>query len=364
MAQHNLLYYPSYVPSPAWLKLQLLFWDSVYRIVPKPMQTQYGDDFIEATFGIDPKWAPALSPEDSDLYYFEQHQSSIQRAFEQISSTSKLQYLPSDLAYGVHPGKSLEWVFDSLSKLGLSSKVPIEHPELMDKHYMVHPEAGKLILSCLASNLARRRNFAPITDQESQFFLTAANEVNRNLADRPSSSITASLGLTILHTLVPSNLDQLSFHDVISLRDDYGDLRKAFHEVVSKLSDKFGLEDIIDRQQADLMIQECVHEYLNEYERFNSVTKRSIRVVTDWRTQSFGSFLGMLGTYLAGGRTAGIVVGLGAASLTLANQLFSNKEKSDLEKSFHFIQQLNSEINASNNLVGIKPFLIGVRLGE
>ena len=34
-APHYALYYPRYAPNPDWLRLQLLFWDSVFRIVPE-----------------------------------------------------------------------------------------------------------------------------------------------------------------------------------------------------------------------------------------------------------------------------------------------------------------------------------------
>lgn len=364
MGQHTLLYYPSYLPNPDWLKLQLLLWDSVHRIVPQAMQQQYGDECVSERLGIDPKWAPAVSPNYSDLSYFDRHRPSIEMAFRQIRATASPDYESAEALYGVHPQKAPEWVFQALFDLGLGNKEPEKHRRWTEEHYMVHPEAGKLILSCLASNVAHRRNFAPITNEESQFYLTAANEVNRTLSDRKNSSMTASLGMLVLKTLVPTNLHRLSFADVISLRDEYGDLRRAFHSVITKITDKFGLEKIIDKDQANATLEECVSEYTKEYDRFNSVTRKTIRTITDWKTQSSAASVGALGAYLAGGPLGAVIFTLGAAGFALAGMLLSDKEKSDMTKSFHYIQRLDEEMDLKRNLFAIKPLVRGVRLGE
>lgn len=364
MSQHNLLYYPSYVPDPGWLKTQLLFWDSIQRIVPYSMQEQYGDDYIAMRFRIDPKWAPPISPDYSDLSYFDKHKSSIERAFEQIRATDGATYEDAKSVFGVHPAKAPEWVFDTLLRLGLGKEQPEQHGEWVQNHYVVHPEAGKLILSCLASNVAHRRNFALATDQESQFYVTAANEVNGTLSDRHNSSVTGSLGLSILDALVPSSIDQMSFDDVISIRDEFYALREAFHRVVEHISDEFGLERIVDKKQAQTTLLKCVANYTEEFNRFNSVTRRAIRVVSDWRTQSFGASIGAVGTYLAGGPPEAVVLSSGAAVLALSGVLFSDKEKSDRIKSFHYIHRLNERIDPKKNLIGMRPFLHGVRLGN
>lgn len=358
MAQRTLLYYPSYVPNENWLKLQLLFWDSVARIVPNGMQDQYGDKFIHEQFGIDPKLSPALSPGYSDLGYFDTNRKSIEKAFHAIRNTHKT-FKPSMSAYGVHPSKAPDWVFETLIGLKLCQKTPEQHDGWVEEHYMMNPDAGNLILSCLASNVAARRNFAPVTDQSNLFYLTAANEVNRTLSDRQNSSVTASLGILVLQTLVPATLNKLSFADIISIRDSYGELREAFHGVVSETSNRFGLEKIVDMAEAKKQLDQCADKYIKEYKLFNSKIRRTMRTVSDWKTQSFAISLGALGTYLAAGPAGAVVISIGSAALGLAGILSSNKEKTDVTRSFHYIQKINRATEPRTDLTGIKPYLLG-----
>jgi len=109
------LYTPSYVPDETWLKYQLLFWDQINRIVPQTMQDQYGDSYIEERFGIDPAFAPAISPTEADLTYFNEHQQAITEAFNSIKDKEG-RFEDQNNYFGVHPDKATPWVFEFLKE--------------------------------------------------------------------------------------------------------------------------------------------------------------------------------------------------------------------------------------------------------
>jgi hypothetical protein len=354
------LYHPSYVPPDNWLKLQLLFWDSVHRIVPDPMSAKFGDDFIYQRFHIDPGLCPYVSPSSEDHWYFDKHRITIQNAFEKIHKGAGTAYETVE-RFGVHPRKAPEWVFDSLTRLGLAHMKSRKEHGYFDEHYMVHPEAGKLILSCLGSSLASRRNLHPITEQESNFYVTAANEINSTLADRSNSSVEAALGILVLQCQVPSNLAQLNFADVLRLRESYDDLRTAFHNTVTTITSRFYLNTIIDESVYEQELRSCLESYVVEMNKFNSIRQKLIRLVTDWKTEAFTISLGGLGTYAAGGPVEALYIGIASAGLGLAKVLFSNKQVSDVVKSYHYIQVLNKHLDAKHCVTGIRPFLVGVR---
>jgi hypothetical protein len=355
----NALYHPSYVPPANWLKLQLLFWDSVQRIVPDPMIEKYGDDFIDKKYHISPDLCPCVNPTTSDYSYFNIHKNAILKAFESIRKS----IVPSvDIStFSVHSTKAPPWIFESLTQLGLVFPASEETNQYLGDHYWVYPDAAKLILSCLSSNIAARRNLHPITEQESCFYLTAANEINNTLADRPNSSVQAALGILILQVQIPSNLNQLDFSDVIKLRGEYEEFRIAFHNTVISLTDHFNLNKIVDEKVYKEELRSCMESYVAQMNHFNSLKQKIKRLVSDWKTEAFAVSLGGLGKYVAGGSPESLYISIASASLGLAKVILSGKEISEVVKSYHYIQVLNKFLDVKCCVTGIRPFLVGVR---
>lgn len=354
------LYYPSYIPDRDWLKLQLLFWDQVQRIVPNQMQDKYGDNFIASNFNIDPILSPAISPEYDDLSYFDKHEASIRKAFIKIKKESEKPFDIYGNYWGVHPQKAPEWVFQNLEELGLARINEIEPDEWHEGHHLVHPDAGGLILSCLGSKLAKRHGFEPVTDHEFSFYITAANEINENQSDRSNITIEDTLGAMILKSLVPSRLDKIKFSDILKIREDYEELRIGFHKTIRNISET-RLEKIVDKKRTEEELRACLSEYLEAYNKFFKIKERLKRIIKDWRTQAFGISIGALGAYFAGGPTESLYLGLGGASVSLMGVLTSEKVQSDEEKSCYYINAIRKYLEATNCIMGLRPFLVGCR---
>ncbi len=355
---YKALYHPEYVPNPNWLKKNLLFWDRIYRIVPVPMKKEFGNNYIRDVLGLDPKYVPTLPPNENDREIFNEHEKSIKKAFIRIKREQSFKDFDDIAGFGVHPEKALGWVFDYLIKKKLARP---KDNRWSREHYSVHPDAGDLILGCLASKMARRRGFESLTGNDSIFYVTSANEINRNQLDRPDVSMEGSLGSIILDFLVPKKIANMSFQDIIKLRGDYSSLRNSFHSTVSKITKEFSLDRTIDKKQAEELLNDCMNEYIAEYKKFYSFKNRSLRFIKDWRAQSTGVSVGALGTYISGGTKVGIVLGTGAASIAFFNILFSGSRYSDYERSFQYIHALRKGIGALDCIRNMKPYLVKIR---
>ncbi len=353
------IYHPSYLPKENWAKLQLLFWDKIYRIVPYPMNNKYGDSKIEEIFKIDPKWLPAISPDGSDLQYFNDHQTSIQKAFDQIKAVANGEFNELD-SFGVHPMKAPAWLFAYLEKLKLAKLSNNNDDEYTTEHHLIHPYAGELILSCLSDSIAHRRAINSITDREYNYCLTAANNINNNRNHKQIEPIESSLAFTIFEITIPNGIEKLSFQDVIKLRNDYHDLRSAFHKTMLNFSEEYKLDQIFDEKTAKEKFEACVKDYLEEHRKFNSIKGKSIRFINDWKTQVIGISLGAIATALTGGAAVPLIFSFGGISFSAVSQILQSKAPYEENKSFQYLQKLNKAIDTKEVVKNIQQFIYPV----
>jgi hypothetical protein len=352
---YSTVYHPSYLPKKNWTKLQLLFWDKIYRIVPYPMNKEFGDEKVEEIFNIAPEWLPTISPDGSDLQYFDEHESSIKKAFDQLKGKAGEKF--NDLGnFGVHPMKAPQWLFEYLENLGLAQLSKNIIGGYTTSHHLVHPYAGELILSCLSDSIAQRRALNSITDRENNYCLTVANNISPSLNLRFTEPIESRLAFSIFETSIPNDLEKLTFKEIFKLRDDYGDLRKAFHKTMLNLSEEYKLKQIIDVKTAKDQFESCVKDYLEELRKFNSMKGQSIRFINDWKTQVIGVSLGAIATAITGGATVPLIFSFGGISFSAVSQILKSREQNYGQQSFQYLQKLNEAIDAKEVVKNILEF--------
>lgn len=348
------LYHPSYVPSANWTKVQVLFWDRIFRIVPANMQSQFGDEYIDEVFNVDPDILPMLSPRPSDLDEFDRYRVSLERALARISRERRSNRRDSDF-FGINPSKAPAWLFKTLDEFDLIKKDYEDHGSWLEPHHWIQEDAGYLIMSMLSSFMARRRGLGQVTDRAISFYVTAAQEISEYQSDRSDSSMEGALGMAVFHIFVPKNIDELSFQQVFKLRNEYADLRNAFHKTVRRVSKEHNLEGIVDQERAKEAVYECIREFLDEERKFNKGSVR--RALSDWRVQSIGVMLGGLGAAIAGGPVAGIAFTMGGTTIALANALVDHQELKDFEKSIKYLHILNRGLRAMGCVDEVRYYL-------
>jgi hypothetical protein len=358
-SQHfRALYHPHYVPDIELLKTQLLLWDQLYRIVPESMISNYGDGYIKSKFNINPSLCPFVSPTYEDLSYFDKYQYSIEKAFDQIAAVPESRFMAYQDCIGIHPEKAPEWVFDYLINKKLARKEKEKREGWFEEHYVVHPEAGRLVLSCLGASIAKRQDYQLITDRNNSFYLTAANEINGYIDSRSKMSILGTLAAMILKTIIPQGISTIPFELIIKLRNDYSDLKIAFHKVVKRIINE--LDNDIDIKTAEEKIRSSCDDYLRAYREFSSIRSKTLRFIKNWKTQSFGISLGILGNITSSGSKTSLLLGIGSVSVSIVGIVFPGR-LNEQQKSFRFLQSMQHLFKPTDQILGLKPFLVGIK---
>lgn len=357
---YDTLYHPRYVPSGNWSKMQLLFWDKIYRIVPYDMQNEFGDDYINRVFKIDPSIMPMLEPEASDLRYYDIHKKTLKKAFKKIRKRANCDLKDPQHFFGIHPAKAPKWLFEMLEDLGLAKEIENKKEFWDEKHHWVQKDAGQLIMSCLGSRMASRRGLESTTDRKSSFFLTSANEVSNDQSDRQDSSMEEALAVAVFQFFVPKRIESLSFEQILELQKEYTELRQSFHRAIRTISKEHNLEGIVQKQRAKEVLEDCLQEFIQEHERFKK--GKMSRLLGDWRVQSVGVALGGIGATIAGGPLAGLGLTIAGTTLALANSLLNRQEPSRFEQSFHYLHIVNKNLEAQKCVEGIRRYLPSVLL--
>jgi hypothetical protein len=375
---HRAMYHPFYEPDENWLKLQLLYWDSIGRIVPNTMQDLYGDDYFENKYKISSAFCPAIEPIWEDTLFFDKHKISLKNAFRsigqrrfpsfsvagkaiqpnkpakqinqiRIANRQNLKYLKE---FGIHEDKAPEWLFKYLIRNGLA----ISQPEYVyGEKYLVNSEAASLILSCLGSSMAERRAMDVITNQKSRFYLTAASEVSRSQMDRPNNFAPSYLAFLTLEKFVP-DVKKISLPEIIKIREEYTIQRNAFHNTINEVAIKHRLELIIDQKVFNEKMTDAIQEYNTNLIKFESTIRRSLSYIKDWKFQAFG---GMLGLATIAGGVGPLVIAAKAVGggLSLIKTISPDDINNQQFRSHQFIEKINDRISNIGMARGIKPFL-------
>jgi hypothetical protein len=218
----SVLYFPHIeIETPQWLKISLLLWDKVYRIVPKnyvPLDT------ADTKRAVDADLVRAVNLEPPDL-------QGISRAFERF--LNDLPFIPAGLESGetslLHPGKIDVNLYPLLEQYaqGGTKGGWIELPREIVRGYMFF----------LSTQVAKRRQLERCTDDKYSFAVSSYFSEEANFGERlynpESPGFYSSL---IFEDLLPSNVEHIPMDQIIRVAQNSRDERTAFREQLLKFT--------------------------------------------------------------------------------------------------------------------------------
>ncbi|WP_369265217.1 DUF6236 family protein [Streptomyces sp. R35] len=262
------LYYPHpEIRNESWLRLALLYWSKIGRIVPQgfcPRDTRGIEELVDQGLLLDLE-----PPHDMDIKtYFAQ---LLRERYAELTARYRLPdeilaqgRVVVDLETG-EDGYPLHMsVPDELSHLGwlhfsrvgagltdqlLTAGLAVATNDVSDYPWLgLHPQVALVYQCALADELARRNGMQTITDRPEEHavlngwtvqtlarVLLEEGDNGRNVPD--AGSVAEAFALTVLHTVVPAGIERLPLKRLLKVRGELlGELR-AFREFVNSLSE-------------------------------------------------------------------------------------------------------------------------------
>jgi hypothetical protein len=162
---YKVLYYPDFVPDRTWLRRALLLCDGVVRIVPEDVRLDEPDD-LKHLQDILPGCLQSEAPGPDDVALEYGDEGRLNRALRVIATHRERSRDELDLTISegghlsitdhvfVHDAKLSNLVFELLREHGLLNEAA--QSLAPDRFYVVQRDASDLILSGVASRMARR----------------------------------------------------------------------------------------------------------------------------------------------------------------------------------------------------------------
>jgi hypothetical protein len=220
--RESVLYFPHIeIANPQWLKISLLLWDNVYRIVPKSYTPLDNEDTRRA---VDAGLVRAVTLEQPDL-------QGISRTFKKF--LENLPFTPAGLKSDgtglLHPEKIDATLYPLLEQYAQGEEKGgwIKLPREIVRGYMFF----------LSTQVAKRRQLERCTDDKYAFAVASYFSEQANfeeyLYDRESSGYYASL---IFANLLPSKVEHIPMDKIIRVAINSRDERIVFREQLLKFT--------------------------------------------------------------------------------------------------------------------------------
>jgi len=275
------LYYPwIHFRDEQWVKLSMLYWKQLRRIVPSYYATHDSDLVRElAGHGL----IQNVKPEEKRiartfLRFVDSHADDLRERYG-------VQNLPADLAAGaalrvdedrlayIHVTKMTKELRGALVQLGLglSSRGP-------ERDWVgVHPKLANVYMTALAEDTALRLGLNPVTEDE--FSLVAVGgwsfrrlaavlletPLHSEEAGSPAaeSEPAAALAFSAIRTVVPADLNSLSGSKILEIREKYGAELIRFQDAIRVAVEGAGLTSIRDPDEYQRRLRETYREYVD-----------------------------------------------------------------------------------------------------
>lgn len=333
------LYYPwIHFRDDDWLKVAMLYWSRVQRIVPEGYDKQDSrtvSAFADAGYILD--GSPVTSRRRIAAEFeaaVEQHEVPLRQAYAVDPSTlwtrsNRITWhtvptvdggSPQPLSY-IHVDK-VEW---GLTQRLLNSGLGVLGRDGDPAWLGVHSELARIYMTALAHDIAAGGNFQPLSDDAVDCLAVGGWSVDRltemlvpSAADPPPDPGPAqTLAFYAIRSVVPTNLPTLTPERILAVRKEYGDELNDFRAAITSLVDEAGLGDVHDADALSTQVQVLYEERLaGRVEQLRKDLRRfDIPTTASW--VGLSTTLGGVGTVAANtiGVTDPTVTGAGAVLL-------------------------------------------------
>ncbi len=312
------LYYPHInFQNDAWIKLAALYWDKIGRIVPPSYATQ---DSITVQYLIDElgfikNFAPSKTEmeEVSDLFVtvLTSHLSDIQKFYSLppprwSKQSNTLSYLMLDgpwpinltleqrrlskydprLAYLLQDGKIALELGELLRDCGLA--YPCHNLPNFPTVIAMHPKLAFIYMEVLAEEMATRRQFYPVADEELNHIATSGYTLERLIQallppDRSrrhlieqlptEHEVEIQMATIALKSVLPKNIASIPVQKIIKLRHQYREemttFQRAIHETVLSLGQLQRISDLTALQaHLEVAYETRLKPHLNDLSKY------------------------------------------------------------------------------------------------
>lgn len=375
MGNHIGLYFPSFhFPSDDWAKLATLYWDKVYRIVPDGYKTPRDTHTIveltsnEILLNLQPEkfFRELIKITEIFSEFIETHEYELAKKY----SVDKTPILESINIMKIESG--LRRVF---IKNGLGKEIEIGN----DKGWLgMHPQLVKVYMSALATALADRNQYYPVTNEAINYFavggitlerlaqvLLPESDIVERQPDIPTNpsleELESGLAIIAIQTVMPKNISSVSVDKLMKIREKRTgklvDFQGFLKKIITENSKLASLEnkDVIEDQLRTLYTREIKPKVDELDDAIRSSSLDSIPNVFSIETKippllAGGILAGVATSDPVVGVTAGLALGLLKIIGDKRKSIATKFESSEIAYLMHVREELTTPSSAKETL--------------
>lgn len=359
MSLKKVIYYPDFEPSKFWFRSHLLFYDRIHSIIPDEYKEYKQAAYISEIVNVIPGSFKKMDPTNSDKSLDNVNLELLRNSFKIIKENPE-KYPPNyeisiKKKFGVyggatlfHHGKMSEQILELMNDFNF---IYIDTNEIQKNGInlrgfsVVNKYAADLIVSHIADNMGQRSHINTITQNPLDFSLNSLN----NLPIIRSSDVKTTLATSIITGIIPQNIEGLSAEQYHEIREQYKDVRKAFHETSINLSNLNDLGEFDNFNAFQKEITDISNVYVNEV----NILKKSL---LDYKIKQFIPVL-LGGVGVISGGIVGWPIGTGVelASVMITPYIVDgmNNRETESKKIQRRIASLQNDIEIQENIRGL-----------
>lgn len=362
MSFGHALYYPHInLTNKNWLKYAVLYWDKISRIVPASVQPADSEDIIRLRAEMD--FVEDYRPDEWDVScaaqeffkWFTRHADN-----PKMREYYELRYHPlhrhrmgrGELAGALHAAALATGTYIHVDKLDhhlkeflFANGIAIPGEEEWRDWVRIDTEVGLLYMSYLAHSISAKTSRAVITDDLSLF--ASSEIIAASLSQNRQEELQHRMGTLLVAAYGPSDMNAVTFDQLIAFRKKHDNQRMAFFDHVNdlccsmpKVTSKEEFEDALNHHMKILGAD--ADEMQKQYKdmRIDPVL-RFINISAPTACLSL--------TELVPVEYKGIVIGAGiilGVAQVLRDQRKEENERA--EQPLSYLQALDSQMNAPN----------------
>ena len=257
MSFGHALYYPHInLTNKNWLKYAVLYWDKISRIVPASVQASDSEDIIrlrsEIGFVEDyrpEQWAVSRTAQRFFEWFARHADDPAMREYYEMRYGMPPYHLHrlhrhrrphGDLSDTLHAAALANGTYIHVDKLDRELKeflfatgIALPGENEWRDWVRIDTEVGLLYMSYLARTISAETSRAVITDQLAMF--ATSEVIASSIARTPHEELQHRMGTLLVAAYAPSDMNSVTFDQLIAFRQKYDAERKAFFDHVDGL---------------------------------------------------------------------------------------------------------------------------------